>query len=471
MSSTKFVDRDWKDEFEAASRLQYSDVQIVCPFIKRKTLEDLLSRLGTQPVRVMTRFSLQDFASGVNDLESLQVLLDHGAQIRGVKNLHAKLYVFGQERAIVTSANLTDAAMMRNHEFGVISDDPDMVQNCRKYIDVLWNRAGPNLISGQLDEWKLRLSQDSVGLQRPIGSALPDYGADVGFSPDMSESESPLMNSAKAFLKFSGEGSSRLSRKTAVLEEVERSRSASALYYPKNKRPRSVENNSLMFISALVSDPDDVLIYGHAFALAYQERLDDLDISQRNEWDPEGKWPHFIRVRDAKFIEGTLDDGVSLNELMNELGSDAFASTQRNARKGEGNTEPRRSMARKASMQLTPESNSWIVNKLMAAYRNRGQFDVKDLDTTKEFSPEQLEIIGQLRSELGDVVSRKRVREWFQNKTKQNGEPYAYAPPWIVKNRYLLRPMKEKPDRGECVLSLSNMPDRPYDRIRSPKQG
>ena len=31
-----------------------------------------------------------------------------GARARGIKNLHAKAYIFGDRRAIVTSANLTE---------------------------------------------------------------------------------------------------------------------------------------------------------------------------------------------------------------------------------------------------------------------------------------------------------------------------------------------------------------------------
>ena len=41
-----------------------------------------------------------------------------GAGVRGIRNLHAKLYVFGSDRSIVTSANLTEPALTKNAEFG-----------------------------------------------------------------------------------------------------------------------------------------------------------------------------------------------------------------------------------------------------------------------------------------------------------------------------------------------------------------
>ena len=37
----------------------------------------------------------------------------NNARVRGVRNLHAKLYIFGESRAIITSCNLTEAALTR----------------------------------------------------------------------------------------------------------------------------------------------------------------------------------------------------------------------------------------------------------------------------------------------------------------------------------------------------------------------
>ena len=86
--------------------------------------------MGHTSVRVITRFNLADCASGVSDVSALRILLDAGAKIRGVKNLHAKLYIFGATRAIVTSANLTNAALVSNHELGMVCDDALIVQRC-----------------------------------------------------------------------------------------------------------------------------------------------------------------------------------------------------------------------------------------------------------------------------------------------------------------------------------------------------
>lgn len=76
-----------------------------------------LLALRPNEIQVITRFNLNDFAEGVSDIAALQRVLGVGGRVRGVKNLHSKLYLSGNTRAIVTSANLTAAALDRNAEF------------------------------------------------------------------------------------------------------------------------------------------------------------------------------------------------------------------------------------------------------------------------------------------------------------------------------------------------------------------
>lgn len=133
----RLLDSDWGCLLEKCLRANSSDVCLMTPFIKRRPGERLLEARFPRRLRVITRFALGGFASGVSDISTLQWLLDNGAEVRGVKNLHAKLYVFGSKRAVVTSANLTQAALTRNHEFGFLSDEAKIVKECRAYFDTL----------------------------------------------------------------------------------------------------------------------------------------------------------------------------------------------------------------------------------------------------------------------------------------------------------------------------------------------
>ena len=81
---------------------------------------------------MLTRFNLNHFYEGVSDFAALHALLRHGAEVKGVRHLHAKMYIFGKHQAFVTSANLTEAAINRNHELGFVTDEKEFFDQCRK---------------------------------------------------------------------------------------------------------------------------------------------------------------------------------------------------------------------------------------------------------------------------------------------------------------------------------------------------
>ena len=68
-----------------------------------------------------------------------------------------------------------------------------------------------------------------------------------------------------------------------------------------------------------------------------------------------------------------MENGVSLNELMDTLGADSFAPTQRNALSGKGNTDPRRAYQQQAAVELSAEGYSWLSERLQAAFDTNGK--------------------------------------------------------------------------------------------------
>ena len=133
-----------------------------------------------------------------------------------------------------------------------------------------------------------------------------------------------------------------------------------------------------MFMGRLVK-PHDIMIYGRAIGEAHVPGRDDAGTVdfRRRPWKE--KWPHYVRVHDPEFVDGTLENGVSLNELMDALGSDSFASTQRNAVRGEGNTDPRRAFMQQPSVELTQQGIGWLTEQLERAFARHGRLTKKDL--------------------------------------------------------------------------------------------
>jgi hypothetical protein len=372
--SFRLVDTGWDKELETALVADHSTVRIVCPFIKRRTAERLLRQGKPGALQVITRFNLDDFGAGVSDLSALRLLLDSGAQIRGMRNLHAKLYLLGATRAIVTSANLTEAAMLRNHELGFVAETPEVVGACRQYFDGLWSRAGQNLQRSRLEQWESKVGAYLAGGARPLAaSGLGDEGMDGGIAPAPIVTPVWAGEAEQGFVKLLGEGDNRAGRSMKVLEEVIRSGCHWACAYPKGKRPRRVHDGALLFLGRLVKDPNDVLIFGRALGMHHEPGRDDAtpaDIS-RHSWKKQ--WPHYVRVSHAELVDGTLSNGVSLNALMTELAANSFAPTQRNARAGKGNTNPQHSLRQQADVELSPEGIAWVTEHLERAFARHGK--------------------------------------------------------------------------------------------------
>lgn len=365
---------------DQAVAADHSELRIICPFIKRTTAERLLRAGCPKAIQVLTRFSLADFCDGVSDLAALRLLLENGAQIKGIRNLHAKLYLFGQTRAIVTSANLTEAALKRNHEFGFVATDAAIVQRCREYFDHLWPKAGGLLTEPKLASWETQIEQvRTLGAGPATRSGLKDQGTDIGFEAPPSASPPFAALTGRAFVKLFGEGDNRFERDSTIFDAIDDSGSHWACSYPKNKRPRLVEDGDVMFLAALVPHPNDSLIYGRAIGMAHQPGRDDATEADIQKRDWKSRWPHYVRVHSGEFIAGPLTNGISLSRLMDELGSEAFASTQDNAAAGVGNTDPRQSLKQQAQVRLSAQGYAWLQREFDAALGRHGRLPDTDL--------------------------------------------------------------------------------------------
>lgn len=374
------VDKGWDEVLNNALKLGHSKLRIVCPFIKRHVIERLLKLGNPREIQVITRFNLLDFYNGVSDTTALRLLLEHGAQVRGVRNLHSKVYLFGESRAIVTSANLTESALGRNLEFGFVSDEAGVVACCADYFANLWSKAGQNLSLVKLDAWEKKVTDILVKGLRPSGiSGLGDEGVDVG------ESSPPIIvppwaaEPPQAFVKFFGISSDRAEHSLPIFTEVKRAGCHWACTYPMGKRPRQVEDGALIFMARLVKEPSDIIIFGRAVAMTHVPVRDDATEADMNLREFKRTWPHYIRVHHPEFVAGTMENGVSLNALMDELQTNAFASTQRNAAQGEGNINPRMAYMQQPSVRLSPQGLDWVNSKLEEAFAKHGRMAATDL--------------------------------------------------------------------------------------------
>lgn len=377
--TVRLVDGNWGDELTGAVRADGSALRIICPFIKLGALQELLDQ-NPRNIQVITRFNLVDIVSGVSDVAALRALITANARVRGVRNLHAKMYLFGNSRAIITSCNLTKAALSQNYELGIVAEDADLIVKCQEYFDKLWQRAGQDLTLAQVDEWDEVITEHHIRGGRLAGvCGLRDFGANTGL-PIATPPPIPAVDlDARAFVKFLGTADNRVDLDSSTFEEIKRAGCHWAACYPANWRPRRVRDGAVIYFGRLVRDPNDIRVFGRAIGMAHVPGRDDAtpdDIAKRS-WRVD--WPRYVRVHDAEFVSGAMENGVSLYELMDTLKADSFASTQRNLAAGEGNTEPRRAYRQQPHVELSPQGLSWLSERLEEALMSHGRVSAKTL--------------------------------------------------------------------------------------------
>jgi hypothetical protein len=187
---------------------------------------------------------------------------------------------------------------------------------------------------------------------------------------------------ARAWVKFFGNARNRVSPDLSVLEVLERTGAHRSGSYPAGRRPRGVRDGDRMFQARLVTLPGgvgDIVVFGRAVALAYVEGRDDASEDELALRPWKRRWPHLIRVRDGEFLAGTLADGVSLGELMDALGAEAFASTQQNALACRGNVDPRQAYRQQPAVRLSHEGRDWLDARLDEAFVRAGRLSAAQL--------------------------------------------------------------------------------------------
>lgn len=375
MTDFRLVDRDWGGEIDRAVASGPRQIKLVCPFIKQTSVERLL-RGGRRKLQVVTRFDLNGFHQGVSDIGALRLVVAAGGQVRGVKGLHSKLFLFDRHRAIAGSANLTEAAMRTNHEFGFVTGEPWIVDRCHGYFDRLWRVAGEDATLADLEAWSAAVDIAGRTYTRN-GPNLPDYG----ISAQCAEEDTPFVNAepdapdgAQVFVKFFGSGAERAPLSDSIEEHVTRGGCHWAYTY--GKRPRNVRDGAIMFMARVTRGPNDIRVFGQAIGRRHRDRVDDASPAEIEKRKWKARWPYYVRVHDPRIIEGRLSDGISLNELMERFGSNSFMSTRRNAERGSGNTNPRRSLSQQPQIELTAAAAAWLAEQMDQAYRRLGTIDL-----------------------------------------------------------------------------------------------
>ena len=134
---TESVNRKHRSDLKKILKQNKDTIRIASAYV---TDTDLLSHIMDRDVRLLTYISKKDIIVGASSLNSLTTLIKAGVQCRYISKgprLHAKVYIFGNQTAVVTSANLTQKALGQNIEVGVRLSG-DAATKLIDWFDTLW---------------------------------------------------------------------------------------------------------------------------------------------------------------------------------------------------------------------------------------------------------------------------------------------------------------------------------------------
>ncbi len=134
----------WEKKFLSFVSQSRKSIKIASPYIKNSSVTKLLKlRKPKTILKLINSFTNYNYANNSSDFKALEQIIKARGIIKNLPSLHAKIYIFDDTRAVVTSANLTYNGLNANYEYGILVEEEKIVSNISKDFDKIF--ADPEL--------------------------------------------------------------------------------------------------------------------------------------------------------------------------------------------------------------------------------------------------------------------------------------------------------------------------------------
>ncbi len=194
MDAVELLRTPWADKLHELCGSVRRELRVCAPFVKRTAMRGALDALQTDArMRLVSSFSTARFHQGYSDTDAFRDVLQRNGQVRNHQRLHAKVYLFDGHAAVVTSANLTNAGLRRNWEYGVLLRDTALVEDIGADFEGLWDaHEGSDIEAEVLD------TIDEIVAKLPAAIPIPRLLEQGLPAPETDEPEVVLADAAEA---------------------------------------------------------------------------------------------------------------------------------------------------------------------------------------------------------------------------------------------------------------------------------
>lgn len=176
----------FQNAFDGFGQAVSTSCLLCSPYVTQPPVHTLVKSLQerglqeTVRVHLLTDISLINLVQGSTDVDALLYLHDHVANVRisYLPRVHAKVYVADERLAIVGSANWTMGGAIRNYEYGLRVDEPDLVRRIHEDISryaSLGGEATPQALRSlqeQVNPLQDAARESRAALRRAVNAAL-----------------------------------------------------------------------------------------------------------------------------------------------------------------------------------------------------------------------------------------------------------------------------------------------------------
>ena len=193
----RIIQAPWLNYLCQFVRNTKQELLILAPFFSLKIIQKIVG-YANEDVRLhfLLGANTRGIASGASDYEALIFLHEQTSQrdvvVKNIPNLHAKVIISDQAKAIVSSSNFTGEGLQRNIEFGIELDGEPAKQLCtlvRKYWDqaeVLTIGTGVGKAREALNSFQEKQrarNQEIPEMPLGLGKRIDPKGSDLSSAP------------------------------------------------------------------------------------------------------------------------------------------------------------------------------------------------------------------------------------------------------------------------------------------------
>lgn len=157
----KILKTPWKNELMDLVSNSKNNIKITSPFVKENVCNELLSYKKTQTeIELITSVNLLNIYSGFLDLKGLENIINNRGKVKSFPNLHSKIYIFDDKKAIITSSNLTNGGLINNFEYGLFIEDKKIITEVSNDYNILTtDKRTKNVTTDEIDKVRALLSK------------------------------------------------------------------------------------------------------------------------------------------------------------------------------------------------------------------------------------------------------------------------------------------------------------------------